>query len=326
VRRPLLLALATLPALGAAACKPDLGAPLSLVDSPRLLAVRGTPAEAAPGTPVTYDSLSVDGSGVITDPQLTWSLCHIPKPPAEANAVSDACLTVPDDAGPEPTYMALMPDDPNDPNDDKNNACKLFGPIAPDPVPGQPPISPRAPDITGGFYQPVRVSLTASERAFYLERIRCNLANAPRDVVATFNMTYTNNLNPTIARLTLDPDGAATMTYEAGMPAAAAASVSAGSDITLEAAWTDDSPETYPVWDLVARQLETRREAMRLSWFATAGDLEHETTGRTEEETETTTRNTWKAPADAGLVHFWAVLRDSRGGVDFAAFDVMVTP
>jgi hypothetical protein len=39
---------------------------------------------------------------------------------------------------------------------------------------------------------------------------------------------------------------------------------------------------------------------MRVSWFATAG------------------------PDAAGVVHFWIVLRDSRGGVDFAGGDLMV--
>ena len=32
-------------------CKPDLGSPPSLVTSPRILAVRGTPAEARPRRP-----------------------------------------------------------------------------------------------------------------------------------------------------------------------------------------------------------------------------------------------------------------------------------
>src|SRR5262245_46765370 len=96
----------------AGGCRPDVGSPLSLVAGPRLLAVRGTPAEAKPGAAVSYDALAVDTSGAIMDPQLGWSLCHVPKPPAEANAVSAACLSVPDDAGPAPTYMAPMPVDP----------------------------------------------------------------------------------------------------------------------------------------------------------------------------------------------------------------------
>jgi hypothetical protein len=102
--------------------------------------------------------------------------------------------------------------------------------------------------------------------------------------------------------------------------------VAPGQVVTLEAAWPDDTPETYPVFNLVARALDMQRESMRLSWFAASGTLALETTGRGEDDLATTTRNTWTAPQDPGVAHFWAVLRDSRGGVDFAAFDVMVGP
>jgi hypothetical protein len=309
--------------LASGACRPDVGAPLSLVSGPRVLAVRGMPAEAKPGTNVAYDTLSVDVAGTITDPQIGWALCHAPKPPAEANAVSVACLSGPDDSGPSATFMAPMPADQYD-------ACKFFGPVPRETGPGEPPIRPRDADVTGGFYQPVRATLTApdgGERAFLLERIHCNLANAPRDVVGTFNATYTDNQNPSLARLTLDPDGQATSLYEAGgTPSAAPASVAPAAVVTLEGAWPDDAVETYPVWNPTARTLDMHREAMRLSWFATAGVLALETTGRGETETETSTRNTWTAPSDPGLVHLWAVLRDSRGGVDFASFDVQVGP
>jgi hypothetical protein len=38
-----------------------------------------------------------------------------------------------------------------------------------------------------------------------------------------------------------------------------------------------------------------------------------------------TTATSWRAPA-AGVVHLWVVLRDSRGGVDFAGYDLAVAP
>src|SRR5204862_3986795 len=117
------------------------------------------------------------------------SYCHTPKPPAEANAVSPACLDTPDDAGPAPTFTAPLPSD----------GCMTFGPQPPPVQPGQPMIRPRDPDATGGFYQPVRVTLntdTGSDVAFELERISCMLANAPIDVTRTYNTTYTKNINP----------------------------------------------------------------------------------------------------------------------------------
>jgi len=72
--------------------------------------------------------------------------------------------------------------------------------------------------------------------------------------------------------------------------------------------------------------LVPHRESMRVSWFASAGSFEHEVTGRDEGDLATTTDNSWSAPATAGPVHLWIVLRDSRGGVDFAAYELQVAP
>jgi hypothetical protein len=309
-----------------AGCKPDLGAPPSLVTSARLLAVRGQPAEAKPGTDVAFDALAVNASGTIATPALRWSLCHTPKPPAETNAVSDECLTGPDDAGPAATFTTAVPSD----------ACMLFGPQTPPAKAGQPPIRPRDADVTGGFYQPLRVALAVdgvdpADTAFELERISCLLANAPVDVTRAYNMVrdastpagpccYTANENPSLARITLDPDGAATPLLGSG------ASVTAGAGVTFEVGWPDGTAEEYPVWDLATRTLTTHRESLRASWFATAGTFARDSTGRGEDETDTFTRNTWTAPVDAGDVHFWVVLRDSRGGLDFKAFDLTLTP
>jgi hypothetical protein len=302
-----------------AGCKPDFGSPPSLIGGPRVLAVRGTPAEAPPGMAVTFDALAVDASGTITLPGLSWAVCHEPKPPAETNAVSGACLGIPDDAGPAPTFMTSIPAD----------ACMLFGPQTPPAKSGQPPIRPRDPDVTGGFYQPVRVAVQAangSDTAFELQRITCPLAGAPIDVTLTFNMTYTPNQNPAIAAVTLDPDGA--VTPRAGPGVTTTATVSPGAKVTLQLTWSDGTAEPYPLWDLATRSLTTKRESLRASWFATDGVFALDTSGRGEDEdaTLTFTRNDWTAPAGRSSVHFWVVLRDSRGGLDFAAFDVEVIP
>jgi hypothetical protein len=303
-------------AAGAGACKPDLGSPASLVIGPRVLAVRGIPAESEPGTNVAFDVLAVEPDGTIVDPALGWSFCHTPKPPAEANAVSSECLDAPEEAGPTPTFMATLPGD----------GCMTFGPQPPPVQPGQPPIRPRDPDGTGGFYQPLRVTLQAAgntEVAFALERITCMLANAPIDITRTFNTTYTKNLNPVIDHVTVDPDGSATPLV--GAAAATGTAIAAGTTVTLELGWPAEAPESYPVWDLASRSLVTHRESLRVSWFASAGAFPRDTTGRGEEEPELFARNDWTAPDVVGRVHFWVVLRDSRGGVDFAAFDLSVS-
>jgi hypothetical protein len=83
--------------------------------------------------------------------------------------------------------------------------------------------------------------------------------------------------------------------------------------------------ESYPAWDVLTHTLPNHNEAMRVSWYATAGSFEHDITGRSEFDNETFADNTWK-PADPGVVHLWIVLHDSRGGTDFAGYDLDVTP
>jgi hypothetical protein len=304
---------------GAGACKPDLGSPPSLITAPRILAVRGMPAEAGPNKPVTYDVLAVDPTGRIASPGLTWATCATPRPPASANAVANKCLTEPDIAS-GPTFTAMVPPD----------ACKVFGPQPPKPVDGLPPVRPQDPDFTGGFYVPVRAALNAGGEvslAFALERLTCPLSNAPVDIAGMFNEMVKPNQNPVISSLTLSPRDAPTALYANGQAAAPApATVEPGATVTFEAAWNDAAPETYPVFNLVTGTLDTHRESLSVSWFATDGSFQHDRTGRGETEPELTTDNDWTAPETPGIVHFWVLLRDVRGGVDFAEAAIMVGP
>jgi hypothetical protein len=303
-----------------AGCKPDLGAPTSLVTGPRILAIRGTPPEAAESASISYDALTVDTGGSVAGPAIGWAQCLAADPPANGNNVSSACLGIADDAGPAPTFSAALP----------ANACMLFGPETPPPQKGQPPIRPADADTTGGYYQPVRAlwhSDAGDQLAFELERIICRLTDAPVADAAAYAADYVPNRNPTLASLVLDPAGAATPLYAAGQAAPpAAATVAPGQSITLEADFTDDSAETFLVWDVVSLSLVTARESLRVSWFVTGGELEHDATGRSDTETETFTQNDWTAPATAGPVHLWTVLRDDRGGIDFAEAELDVTP
>mgnify|MGYP001545699584 CR=1 FL=1 len=142
-----------------------------------------------------------------------------------------------------------------------------------------------------------------------------------------YNEMFKPNDNPTIASVTLDPGGAPIALFTSGQAVAPQPPMIApGATVTLEVAWPDTTPETYPVYDLQTQMLETHRESLSLSWFATAGSFAHDRTGRAETETDLTTDNSWTAPAAAGLVHFWVLLRDVRGGVDFAETAIMVGP
>ena len=127
------------------------------------------------------------------------------------------------------------------------------------------------------------------------------------------------NANPELdAVLGLSPDDLG------GAPIAARA----GERITLRASWAVCAPEaaacsgaeSYASFDPVTQTVRARREGMRLSWFATAGVLDEDHTGRDEADEATWSENAWTAPAATGLAHLWVVLRDDRGGVGWRAY------
>jgi len=324
-------------ALSSAACEPDLGAPISVIGGPRILAVRGNPPEAKEGAQVTYDLLAVDVDGTVPMPSASWAVCTAPRPPSENSAVATACFDIADTAGPAPTFQApVTAADPDDPT--TTGACSIFGPLRP---PLDPNARPRDPDITGGFYEPVRATLPnpnggAALLGFDLERIQCRLANAPSDVANEFNNPYepamnpngyTPNGNPSLAQLTWATGGAAPAVLPpivAGMPAPAPG-IAPGQHVSLEASWSADSVETFPVYSIQTASLSPQREAMRVSWFATAGELMHDVSGRAADDPGLTADNDWVAPATPGPVHLWLVLRDSRGGVDFSEYELDVS-
>jgi hypothetical protein len=79
-------------------------------------------------------------------------------------------------------------------------------------------------------------------------------------------------------------------------------------------------------FDRATQTLTIRRESMRVAWYANAGEFETQSTGRSEDDPTSETQNAWTAPQSAGQARLWMVLRDGRGGSDFAAYSVRVTP
>src|SRR5262249_45492947 len=187
------------------------------------------------------------------------------------------------------------------------------------------------PDVTGGYYQPVRAVWHGSngdQTAFALERIICRIGSiAPTAIAGQYATDYKANNNPTIASAVLDPGGASTPLFRAGHTTAPpAASVAAGAQVTFQVDWPDGTAEDFLVYDISSHTLVMQHEALRLSWFATAGEFQHDRSGRTETESETFTQNVWTAPLTAGLGPIRLVLRASRGGVDFAEAQIAVPP
>jgi hypothetical protein len=286
-----------------ATCIPNLGPGDSLITSPRVLAVRAVPAEANPGTPVTFTAFAVDTGGTIPSPKIIWDFCTAPLPLTEDNVVSNACLgassIVP--AGFGEATTAPTPED----------ACALFGP---DVIQGD--FRPPDPDSTGGYYQPLRALMSGSDAVFELARIHCDLANASASAVKAFAAAYKLNQNPTLLPLT----GAIR-----GSPVPLDA-IPAGASLVLTASWPASSAETFAYYDPATATVTTQREAMQVAWYSTADSLETEATGRTSTDSATTTTDTWTAPSAPGTSHAFVVLRDSRGGVDFVDTELTVVP
>lgn len=293
-----------------AACKPDLGDPPSLVTEPRILAVQSEPAETPTDQPVTYTALVASPDGSLM-PDVAWGMCAEPAPLSSNNVVGDDCIytasSLPDRGITITTKIPIA-------------ACSVFGPTPPAPAPGETPRRPHDADVTGGYYQPVRVlAKPGGEQitpAIGLTRITCDLANAPFDIVQDFRARYHANTNPKIARVLAQLPGAPdAVDLPVELPA--------NTEIPLRVRWTADSVEAFPVFDPQTRTLVDHREAIRVSWFVSDGEVAFDRTGRTETETDTFAENTWTTP-DAGPAHLWVVVRDPRGGLAFRSIDVTI--
>jgi hypothetical protein len=290
-------------ALASSACAPDLGPPDTLITSTRVLAVRADPAEAKPGATVTLTPLVASPDGTVASPPIAWSFCSVPRPLTTDDVVSQACLdsALQMVAGEGPSITASTPGD----------GCTLFGPDIP--AGGLRPVDP---DATGGYYQPVLAELPGVAATIDLLRITCDLSGASAATAAAFAAAYVPNANPELLPLVVMIDGS---------PAPLTA-IPAGARVDLEASWPSASAETYAYYDAATDTVTARREAMSVAWVSSAGALDTEATGRAATDFATTSDNAYVAPSAAGKVHLWIILRDGRGGVDFAAYDVDVVP
>ena len=318
-------------ALLAIGCVPSFDDNLSTIEQPQVLAVQAEPAEAAPGEAVQLHALLATPDVNGAAPKLVWGLCTARKPLTELGPVNTVCIQAPSGApdsiialGSGASVKATLPMD----------ACRLFGPSLPEPMNGEPAGRPVDSDPTGGFYQPVTVTLLSdSVTTLGAVRIFCPPSGLDQEQAAAFNMSYRRNENPLIDRIsTLDDAGKATPVPDAG--AATSLEVHAGQVVHFQTAWSACSAsevctgaETYVAFNADTRVLDTKHESLRVSWYATAGTFAHAVTGRGEDEfASTTTDNTWTAPSETTSTQVWLVIRDSRGGQSFQRFTVSVKP
>ncbi len=323
------LAFAAALALSAGGCVPSFDDNLSTIEQPKVLAVQAEPAEAAPGESVQLNALVATPDENGAAPKLVWGLCTARKPLTELGPVNTACIQAPSGApdsivalGSGASVNATLPMD----------ACRLFGPSLPEPMNGEPAGRPVDPDPTGGFYQPVTVTLLSdSVTTLGAVRIFCPPSGLDQEQAAAFNTSYRRNQNPVIDSIsTLDAAGEATPVPDAD--AATPLAVHAGQVVHFQTAWAACSAsqactgaETYVAFNADTRVLDTKHESVRVSWYATAGTFAHAVTGRSEDEfANAATDNTWTAPSEAGDTRLWLVIRDSRAGQSFRSFTVSV--
>jgi hypothetical protein len=340
-RRLALAGLAALPA----ACKPDLDETVSLITGARVLAVQAVPAEGAPSSSASYTALVVDPDGPVTSPAVTWDFCDARNPLANLGPVSPECLEQGDPnlvpLGSGPQASGVIP----------AIACRQFGPEVPQVVGNATPGRPVDPDSTGGYYQPVSLFIPGASgpvTALYQSRVSCGLAEGSSDQVNEYLAQYHFNVNPTVASLVMVNLGGAALAMD---PGGGGNTVPVGQSIDLEVAWPacpltdtcgdgicgpDESiascaadcttpqgcsgAERYLNFDLPSQSLVDAREGIHVSWFATGGSFSLDRTGVDGSDTTTTSDNTWTAPAQAGPVHLWVVLRDDRGGTAWGAY------
>jgi hypothetical protein len=297
-----------------AACAPELADTTTIVDEPRLLAARNEPAELPPDGEVTTSALWVDPTGTLVEAPLDWAFCTARKRFSEPGPVASACLV---DESPD---LVAFGSGASATGTVPAIACRQFGPDAPDPLPGEAAGRPADPDGTGGFYQPIRVR-TDSGFALGEVRIRCGLPGATPAQASEFAERYVANTNPAIEAMA--GDGAPLVALEADP--AAVTTIAAGATIELAVRWPSctappcGGSEPYVWFDPVTRTLVDRREAMRVSWFATAGVFATGHAGTSEADADLgTASGSWTAPSEPGTVHVWIVLRDDRGGTAWA--------
>lgn len=330
-------------ALLAGACSSDAPRAPSASTEPRVLVVVAEPAEAHPGeqvsltavvaAPLETESASVDA----------WSYCTKPRTPGASGSASAACLT--DSVQPEPGMTApatpstatvatatpvVMPPPALAPLAGSvqsvtamlpTDACRNFGPDPP-----TDDFRPQDPDVTGGYYQPVR--LDAFGRIwFHFQRLRCPLGNAPTDIAKEFLENYIANQNPHPTSLTAASE---TTTESSTSPTPLVADLDsslvdltwhvpqAAQTLSIRLTWTLDPRETYLRFDPDAHGLVEQREDVTITWITNSGTLTPQPPTFTKEGASAAALLT----LDTTRSSAWAIVRDSRGGSAAVRLDV----
>jgi len=290
--------LGALALMAGAGCSPSLDDRPWLIKRPTIVGWKAEPPEVAPGASVQLEAVVLDPAAATDAATTAWTLCHTAKAPSENRVAAPDCLAPaasPDAVG-DPVSIAIPTD-----------ACRVFGPDVPQPLPGQPTTRAHDPDVTGGYFQPVTVAVGGA-LAIGLERVTCDLPEASLADARAFQAAYHPNQNPSLVGLSFAAGD--------GSPIDPGA-IPAGARIAIQATWLDGAIETFPVFERQSRTIVATAETLTASWSVTGGVLDQPTTTIADAATLSTATG-WTAPATATTVELALVLRDSRGGSDIA--------
>jgi hypothetical protein len=335
----------------AVACVPEFGDDLALVGTPRILAVRATPAEARAGQPVTLTVLSVvPGGGPSTNDRTEWAMCLARKPLTELGPVAQECI---DRFGIGGTSFLRLGRGASVTGTIPPDACQRFGPLTPPATANGVAGRPVDPDLSGGYHQPIVLGSDGGT-ALASVRLACGVVGVPSTEAARFGQGYRPNENPEIDRLEIT--SAPARAIEPGAEVVGA-TVPAGARLDLRVSWAAcpvdpvcgdglctsgenqstcaadcrttpkgcTGGETYLWPNPDSRVVQTRREAITVAWFADTGSFRDEQTGRTEREAGAIDAfNVWTAPNAPGRAHLWVVIRDDRGGTGWREYVVQI--
>lgn len=288
-----------------AGCVPTFDDRPWLIEQSRVLAIRASPPEARPGEAIDVDALVVTPDGPSTA-AVQWHRCPRPRTSDERTAVTRGCA--------DTTLLEPMGNPATLPAD----ACARFGPNPPPTEGDAPPQRPSDPDSSGGYHFPIYADVASeSAAAFGFVRLQCDLPNVTRATFEAYQAEYRLNANPQVAALSVD----GVLDADNDHKAVAAASV------VLEAFVPRDAFEPYLRYDPSLRQLIWDREVLTVRWYVSGGelsrDIETQDLAASDEGGPFATR--WRLAETPGESWAWAVVVDSRGGVDWTALRVTVS-
>jgi hypothetical protein len=256
----------------------------------RILGIVADPPEVAPGETSTLTVITPDLPAPVS---YEWVVCTQPPPPG-SSSVDPLCLEA--DMG-----SFLVPVDGSGPS------AQVTMPATASPQ------TLGVPDVSGGFYVPVRVRARMGDQT--LDAVY-GLRLALRGILPA-------NHNPTVAAAALvdEPlDASPMMVTELSTDPSAPTPVAAGTQPTLRVALTPDSFEVYP--QLTGAPPDTTitmaTEQPRFFWYADAGLFTEDTTGSANPDTKLQLDDAnHHRPVPGDRISVIVVIHDDRAGTTF---------